>query len=106
MLARALPAAAIFLASAVVDVLAGASSSSSMWAELKDHCDSGLCTTAQGSKLRAQQNSTDCHGRMLAYEYGLSILPARSPQLEVFDALQLAAIAVGETVILMHPLSL
>ena len=28
---------------------------------------------------------------MLAYEYGLSILPARSPQLEVFDALQLAA---------------
>jgi len=34
-------------------------------------------------------NSTDCHARLLAYQYALSLLPERSPQLEVFDALEL-----------------
>eukprot|EP01043_Picozoa_sp_COSAG02_P002412 COSAG02_NODE_55_length_43887_cov_30.660364_33_plen_712_part_00 len=61
----------------------------SMWAELKGHCAAGLCENAEGSKMRDIHNSTDCHGRMLAYEYALTIIPARSPQLETFDALNL-----------------
>ena len=61
----------------------------SMWAELKQHCDAGLCSTAEGSKMRDIHNSTDCHGRMLAYEYALTIVPARAPQLETFDGLNL-----------------
>ena len=60
-----------------------------MWAEMKAHCGQGLCTRAEGSKMRDIHNSTDCHGRLLAYQYGLSILPARAPQLEAFDALNL-----------------
>ena len=33
------------------------------------------------------QNSTECKGRMLAYDYALQLQPARAPLLEVFDAL-------------------
>eukprot|EP00937_MAST-01D_sp_MAST-1D-sp2_P006054 g6054.t1 len=33
------------------------------------------------------ENSTECKGRMLAYEFGLKLQPKRAPQLEVFDAL-------------------
>ena len=61
----------------------------SMWAELKGHCAAGLCKNAEGAKMRDIHNSTDCHGRMLAYEYALTIIPARNPQLETFDALNL-----------------
>ena len=61
----ALLLSAIYLASAVVDHQTG---SDSMWGELKRFCDSGMCTIAEGSKLRPTDNSTDCHGRMLAYE--------------------------------------
>ena len=32
-------------------------------------------------------NSTECKGRMLAYEYALKLQPARAPLLDVFDAL-------------------
>jgi hypothetical protein len=34
-------------------------------------------------------NTTDCRGRLLAYEFGLKLIPARKPQLESFDALEL-----------------
>lgn len=37
-----------------------------------------------------ESNTTDCKGRLLAYEYGLLKIPARAPQLESFDALELA----------------
>jgi hypothetical protein len=60
-----------------------------MWQQLKKHCESGHCSLAEGSRLYEAHNSTDCHGRMLAYEYGLTIIPARAPQLESFDALNL-----------------
>eukprot|EP01043_Picozoa_sp_COSAG02_P022223 COSAG02_NODE_1149_length_14210_cov_40.850542_10_plen_510_part_00 len=74
-----------------------------MWRELEAHCSAGRCTRATGS--RADDSSaalwqdkitdsptgaaTDCKGRMLAYEYGLKLLPSRKPQLESFDALEL-----------------
>ena len=74
-----------------------------MWRELEAHCSAGRCTRAKGS--RADDSSaalwqdkitdsptgaaTDCKGRMLAYEYGLKLLPSRKPQLESFDALEL-----------------
>lgn len=60
-----------------------------MWRELESHCARGLCTLATGSRLSALANTTDCRGRMLAYEYGLTLIPSRNPQLESFDALQL-----------------
>ena len=62
-----------------------------MWRELESHCARGLCTLATGSRLSALANTTDCKGRMLAYEYGLTLIPSRKPQLESFDALQLEA---------------
>ena len=45
-----------------------------------------LCSLAKGSKLAAIANTTDCKGRLLAYEYGLMLIPDRKPQLESFDA--------------------
>ena len=62
-----------------------------MWRQLEAHCGRGLCSLAEGSQLSALANSTDCKGRMLAYEFGLKLLPERAPQLESFDALQLEA---------------
>lgn len=41
-------------------------------------------------KMDQESNTTDCKGRLLAYEYGLLKIPARAPQLESFDALELA----------------
>jgi len=61
-----------------------------MWDELHAHCAKGLCNTSFGSKLDGLANTTDCKGRLLAYEYGLTRIPARKPQLEVFDALTLS----------------
>ena len=40
-------------------------------------------------KLDPEMNTTDCRGRLLAYEFGLKLIPARKPQLESFDALEL-----------------
>jgi hypothetical protein len=66
---------------------------SRMWRELDAHCAQGLCLLAEGSVPHLAPgsitNTTDCRGRLLAYEYGLKLLPARQPQLESFDALQL-----------------
>jgi hypothetical protein len=62
---------------------------SRMWRELEQHCAQGHCSLAAGSRLSAMANTTDCKGRLLAYEYGLKLLPGRKPQLESFDALQL-----------------
>ena len=70
---------------------AAAASTAPMWRELEAHCDSGMCALADGSRLSAPSNTTDCKGRLLAYEYGLKLLPSRKPQLESFDALQLEA---------------
>ena len=61
-----------------------------MWREMESHCAAGKCALADGSRLSATANTTDCRGRLLAYEYGLTLQPARKPQLESFDALQLA----------------
>ena len=36
-------------------------------------------------------NTTDCKGRLLAYEFGLKLIPARKPQLESLDALELSS---------------
>ena len=60
-----------------------------MWRELEAHCGAGHCFLAEGSRLSAEANTTDCKGRLLAYQYGLTLIPARKPQLESFDALQL-----------------
>ena len=62
-----------------------------MWSELNAHCDAGRCSLHTGSerKLEALTNTTDCKGRMLAYEYALKRIPARAPQRDVFDALEL-----------------
>jgi len=62
----------------------------SMWNQLNAHCASGQCLLAKGSKLKEIANTTDCKGRMLAYEYGLKLLPNRKPLVEVFDALELS----------------
>lgn len=72
------------LAQATVDV-------PRMWSELNTHCGSGRCSLHTGSerKLEALTNTTDCKGRMLAYEYALKRIPARAPQRDVFDALEL-----------------
>jgi hypothetical protein len=83
------PATLLALASSLGS--AAALDTRSMWRELEAHCAAGLCSLAEGSTLQldALANTTDCHGRMLAYEYGLMLLPARKPQLESVDALQL-----------------
>ena len=60
-----------------------------MWRELEEYCAKGLCSLSKGSRLSPVANTTDCKGRLLAYEYGLTLLPNRKPQLESFDALQL-----------------
>ena len=39
----------------------------------------------------AVKNTTECHARLLTYEYSLALLPARAPLLEAFDALELEA---------------
>ena len=74
-----------------------------MWRELEAHCSAGRCGLATGTaadrsgaalwedKITDSPTgaATDCKGRMLAYEYGLKLLPSRKPQLESFDALEL-----------------
>ena len=79
---------------------------STMWSELEEHCSRGRCSIATGSRSDASgfdrwvgkgdelDNTTECKGRLLAYEYGLKILPARAPQVESFDALELEGCGV------------
>ena len=69
-----------------------ANATASMWQELNEHCTAGKCTLHSGSKRKMDgiANTTDCKGRLLAYEYGLLKIPARAPQLESFDALELS----------------
>ena len=57
--------------------------------EVESHCSAGKCSISTGSKLDAIANTTDCKGRLLAYEYGLQLIPARAPQMESFEALEL-----------------
>ena len=57
----------------------GASSGvEAMWSELRGAIASG------GIK-----NTTECHARLLTYEFSLSLLPERAPLVEAFDALEL-----------------
>ena len=68
-------------ASALLPLAASMSAETApMWAELESHCAAGLCEVAEGSKLGQMANTTDCKGRMLAYEFGLKLIPARAPQ--------------------------
>jgi hypothetical protein len=60
-----------------------------MWRDIETHCSNGNCEVSTGSKLDAIANTTDCKGRLLAYEYGLALIPARAPQMESFEALEL-----------------
>ena len=39
-----------------------------MWCELDGHCSMGRCSLAEGSRLSPLANTTDCKGRLLAYE--------------------------------------
>ena len=65
-------------ASALLPLAASMSAETApMWAELESHCAAGLCEVAEGSKLGQMANTTDCKGRLLAYEYGLKLLPER-----------------------------
>ena len=49
------------------------------WRELEAHCAAGRCALHSGSvKLRDLANTTDCKGRMLAYEYALALIPERA----------------------------
>ena len=61
--------------------------------ELESACARGECrkhsNTSDGIK-----NTTECHGRLTAYEFGLSLIPLRSPQIESFDALELESCGI------------
>ena len=48
--------------------VAAATDTGRMWRELEAHCGKGLCALAVGSRLSPTANSTDCKGRLLAYE--------------------------------------
>eukprot|EP01043_Picozoa_sp_COSAG02_P029584 COSAG02_NODE_1848_length_10680_cov_53.675551_5_plen_486_part_00 len=65
-----------------------------MRSELQAACARGECrkhsNTTEGSIL----NTTECHGRLLAYEFGLSLIPLRAPQIESFDALELESCGI------------
>jgi len=82
---------ALLVVSAATSSTAPAADIVLMWRQLRHHCDAGKCSLAEGSRLSGPANSTDCKGRLLAYEYGRQLLPARGLQLETFDALQLEA---------------
>lgn len=73
--------------------VSGASPSHRMWAELSSACSRGVCFRHSNSSA-AVSNTTDCKGRLLAYEYGLQLQPLRGPMPEVFDALELESCGV------------
>ena len=57
---------------------AAASPLAPMWAQLREN-----------ARLGALANTTECHVRLLTYEYALGLQAERAPMLEVFDALEL-----------------
>ena len=66
-----------------------------MRGELVSACARGECLShSNESTVSAVHNTTDCHGRLTAYEYSLTLIPARAPQIEVFDALELEGCGV------------
>ena len=66
-----------------------------MRGELAAACARGECRAhSNESSVSLLKNTTDCHGRLLAYEYSLTLIPARAPQVEVFDALELEGCGV------------
>jgi hypothetical protein len=60
-----------------------------MRAQLVSACARGECLSHSNESKTLVHNTTDCHGRLTAYEYALTLIPARAPQVEVFDALEL-----------------
>ena len=90
-MAGSLAMAKILVATFLAVVSASSSvDTSTMWAELDEHCSAGRCALHSGSvKMEDIANTTDCKGRLLAYEYSLKLIPDRAPQREVFDALEL-----------------
>ena len=60
----------------------------SAWEAVDRTCAAGQCARHSSSSLEAS-NATDCKMRLLMYEFGLGLIPALSPQREVFDALEL-----------------
>lgn len=42
-------------------------------------CAKSACFKHSNATMSVK-NSTDCHGRLTAYEFSLSLIPARSPQ--------------------------
>lgn len=64
-----------------------------MGAEMWSACQRGACHRHSNTSLEIT-NTTDCLSRMLAYEFGLKLLPARAPQRDTFDALELQSCGV------------
>ena len=60
----------------------------SAWRAIESACAAGRCVK-HSNATRETTDSTDCKVRMLMYEYGNGLIPALSPQREVFDALEL-----------------
>jgi hypothetical protein len=66
-----------------------------MRSELRAACDRGDCGKhSNTSAADSIKNTTDCHGRLTAYEFGLSLIPLRAPQIESFDALELESCGI------------
>lgn len=64
-----------------------------MWRDLERACAAGTCWRHSNSSASIQ-NTTDCKGRLLAYEFGLTIQPQRGVQQATFDALELLGCGV------------
>ena len=64
-----------------------------MRSELQTACERGECRL-HSNTTAGIKNTTECHGRLTAYEFGLSLIPLRSPQIESFDALELESCGI------------
>eukprot|EP00928_Gymnodinium_smaydae_P025336 TRINITY_DN20214_c0_g1_i1.p1 TRINITY_DN20214_c0_g1~~TRINITY_DN20214_c0_g1_i1.p1 ORF type:complete len:1042 (+),score=101.64 TRINITY_DN20214_c0_g1_i1:41-3127(+) len=64
-----------------------------MRSELISACTRTACWRHSNTS-ESIKNSTDCHARLLAYEFSLSLIPLRAPQVEVFDALELESCGI------------
>jgi hypothetical protein len=65
----------------------------SMWNEMEAACGRGECARHSNSSTNIK-NSTDCHGRLLTYDFALTVIPALAPMREAFDSLELAGCGV------------
>lgn len=65
----------------------------SMWSEMEAACRRGACARHSNSSANIK-NSTDCHGRLLTYDFSLTVIPALAPMREAFDSLELAGCGV------------